>query len=45
MIGINLYEILKHMPEYAFTELCIIEMKHKYGYDVFQVKRSAGAAD
>ena len=39
VVGINLYEALKDKPEYAFTELCIIEMKQKYGYEIFEVRR------
>ena len=39
VVGINLYEALKDMSEYAFTELCIIEMKQKYGYEIFEVRR------
>ncbi|MEX0861914.1 HAMP domain-containing protein [Nitrosopumilus sp.] len=39
VIGINLYEILKDFDEYEFTQFCSIEMKKKYGYSVFEVKR------
>ena len=39
VIGINLYEILKDFDEYEFTQFCSIEMKKKYGYSIFEVKR------
>ena len=39
VIGINLYEVLKDLPEYEFTQLCIIEMKQEYGYSIFEVRR------
>jgi len=39
VIGINLYEILKDFDEYEFTQFCSIEMKNKYDYSIFEVKR------
>ena len=39
VIGINLYEIVKDFPEYEFAQFCSIEMKQKYGYSIFEVKR------
>jgi len=39
VVGINLYEILKDFDEYEFTQFCSIEMKKKYGYSIFEVKR------
>jgi len=39
VVGINLYKILKDFPEYEFTQLCVIEMKQKYGYSIFEVRR------
>ena len=39
VVGINMYKILKDFPEYEFTQLCIIEMKEKYGYSIFEVRR------
>jgi len=39
VIGSNLYEILKDYNEYEFTQFCSIEMKKKYGYSIFEVKR------
>ncbi len=39
VVGINLYEILKEFDEYEFTQFCSIEMKKKYGYSIFEVKR------
>ena len=39
VVGINLYEILKNFDEYEFTQFCSIEMKKKYGYSIFEVKR------
>jgi len=39
VVGINLYEILKDFDEYEFTQFCSIEMKEKYGYSIFEVKR------
>lgn len=39
VVGINLYEILQDFSEYEFTEFYSIEMKKKYGYSIFEVKR------
>jgi class 3 adenylate cyclase len=39
VVGINLYEILNEFDEYEFTQFCSIEMKKKYGYSIFEVKR------
>ena len=39
VVGINLYKILKDFDEYEFTQFCSIEMKEKYGYSIFEVKR------
>ena len=41
VVGINLYEILKDFSEYELTQFCSIEMKQKYDYDVFEVKRKS----
>lgn len=45
VVGINLYEALRDMPDYAFTELSITEMKQKYGYEIFEVRRSENPSD
>ena len=39
IVDINMYEHLGSSPEYGFTELDISEIKKKYGYIVFEVKR------
>lgn len=39
VIGNNLYGILKNFEEYEFTQFCSIEMKEKYDYSIFEVKR------
>ena len=39
VIGENLYKILKDIPEYEFIQFCSIEIKQKYGYNIFEVKR------
>jgi class 3 adenylate cyclase len=39
VIGDNMYEFLKGFQEYTFEELSNNEMKQKYGYTIFQVKR------
>ncbi len=39
VVGINLYEILKDFPEYEFVQFCSIEIKKKYDYSIFEVKR------
>ena len=41
VVGINLYEILKDFSEYEFTQFCSIEMKQKYGYKIFEVRRKS----
>jgi len=41
VVGINLYEILKDFSEYELTQFCSIEMKQKYDYDIFEVKRKS----
>jgi len=42
VIGLNLYEILKDFSEYEFTQFCAIEIKQKYGYNIFEVRRKMG---
>ena len=39
VVGNNLYEILKDFPEYEFVQFCSIEIKKKYDYSIFEVKR------
>ncbi|MBC8516203.1 MAG: HAMP domain-containing protein [Nitrosopumilus sp.] len=39
VVGSNMYEILKEFDEYEFTQFCSIEIKKKYGYSIFEVKR------
>ena len=39
IIGENMHRIMKDFNEYEFTELCVIELKQKYGYNVFEVRR------
>ncbi|QLH07786.1 HAMP domain-containing protein [Nitrosopumilus ureiphilus] len=39
VIGENMYKISKKFDEYDFIELCVIELKQKYDYNVFEVKR------
>ena len=39
VVGSNLYEILKDFPEYEFIQFCSIEIKKKYDYSIFEVKR------
>ena len=39
VVGENMYKIVKDMPEYEFTELCVIELKQKYGYNIFEIRR------
>ena len=41
VIGENMYKISKDFSEYDFTELCIIELKQKYDYNIFEVRRMA----
>lgn len=40
VVGINMYKILKNFDEYKFTELSVMEIKEKYGYSIFEVKRN-----
>ncbi len=39
VVGENIQKIFKDFSEYEFTELCIIELKQKYGYNIFEVRR------
>jgi class 3 adenylate cyclase len=39
VIGENMYKISKKLDEYDFIELCVIELKQKYDYDVFEIRR------
>jgi len=39
IVGNNMYEFLKNSDEYKFEKLSNDEMKQKYGYTIFQVKR------
>jgi len=39
VVGSNMYEILKEFDEYEFTQFCSIEIKKKYDYSIFEVKR------
>ena len=39
VIGDNMYEILKDFHEYEFAQLSDNEMKQKYGYTIFEVRR------
>lgn len=39
VVGINLYEMSKDFPEYELAQFCSIEMKQKYGYEIFELKR------
>ncbi|MFQ5781648.1 MAG: HAMP domain-containing protein [Nitrosopumilus sp.] len=39
VVGINLYEMAKDFPEYELMQFCSIEMKQKYGYSIFELKR------
>ncbi len=41
VVGINLYEILKDFSKYEFTQFCSVEMKQKYGYKIFEVRRKS----
>jgi len=41
VIGDNMYKILKDFHEYEFAELSDNEMKQKYGYTIFEVRRKA----
>lgn len=35
----NMYESLKDCEEYEFMQFCSIEIKQKYGYSIFEIKR------
>ncbi|WP_428325154.1 HAMP domain-containing protein [Nitrosopumilus sp.] len=39
VVGENIENIFKNFSEYEFSELCIIELKQKYGYNIFEVRR------
>ncbi len=39
IIGENMYKIMKDYSEYEFTELCVIALKQKYGYNIFEVRK------
>jgi len=39
VIGDNMYEILKDFHEYEFAQLSDNEMKQKYGYTIFELRR------
>ena len=39
VVGSNMYENLKDFEEYEFLQFCSIEIKQKYGYSIFEVKR------
>jgi len=39
VIGDNMYEILKDFHEYEYAQLSDNEMKQKYGYTIFEVRR------
>ncbi len=39
VIGENMYKISKKFAEYEFNELCVIELKQKYDYNIFEVRR------
>ena len=39
VVGTNMYESLKDFEEYEFTQFCSIEIKKKYDYSIFEVKR------
>lgn len=41
VIGENLYDILKDISEYEFIQFCSIEIKQKYGYSIYEVKRKS----
>ena len=40
VIGENMYKIVKKLTGYEFIELCVIELKQKYDYNVFEVRRT-----
>jgi class 3 adenylate cyclase len=39
VIDENFYKMVKKITEYDFIELCVIELKQKYDYNVFEVRR------
>ena len=39
VIGSHMYENLKDFEEYEFSQFCSIEIKQKYDYSIFEVKR------
>lgn len=39
VVGNNMYDNLKDFEEYEFLQFCSIEIKQKYGYSIFEVKR------
>jgi len=41
VIGDNMYKILKNFHEYEFAELSDNEMRQKYGYTIFEVRRKS----
>jgi len=40
IIGENMYKMTKNLTGYEFIELCVIELKQKYDYNVFEVRRA-----
>ena len=40
----NIYESLKDCEEYEFMQFCSIEIKQKYGYSIFEIKRKESKA-
>jgi len=40
IIGENMYKMTKKLTGYEFIELCVIELKQKYDYNVFEVRRT-----
>jgi class 3 adenylate cyclase len=39
VVDSNMYESLKDCKEYEFMQFCSIEIKQKYGYSIFEIKR------
>lgn len=39
VVGTNMYDNLKNFEEYEFSQFCSIEIKQKYDYSIFEVKR------
>jgi class 3 adenylate cyclase len=39
VVGENIEKLFRNFSEYEFTELVVLELKEKYGYTIFQVKR------